>query len=109
MKVLIVGSGGREHTLVWKIAQSDKVSRIYCAPGNAGTNGLAENIDISAEDIPALKEFAKKEKIDLTVVGPELPLTMGIVDEFEKEGLRIFGPDKRPRKSKGAKYLPRTC
>ena len=105
MKVLIVGSGGREHTLAWKIAQSDKVSRIYCAPGNAGTDELAENINIPSEDIPALKEFAKKEKIDLTVVGPELPLTMGIVDEFEKEGLRIFGPDKKAAEVEGSKIF----
>lgn len=105
MKVLIIGSGGREHALTWKITQSDKVSKVFCAPGNAGTAGLAENIDISAEDIPGLLEFAGKEEIDLTVVGPELPLTMGIVDEFQKHGLRVFGPDKKAAEIEGSKIF----
>ncbi|HUU51216.1 MAG TPA: phosphoribosylamine--glycine ligase [Nitrospinota bacterium] len=103
MRILIVGSGGREHTLAWKIAQSQKVSKIYCAPGNAGTRELAENIDISVDDIHGLREFAEKKKIDLTVIGPELPLTMGIVDEFQKSGLRIFGPDKKAAEVEGSK------
>lgn len=103
MQVLIVGSGGREHALVWKIAQSQKVSKIYCTPGNAGTRELAENVDISVDDIHGLREFAEKKKIDLTVIGPELPLTMGIVDEFRKSGLRIFGPDKKAAEVEGSK------
>ena len=92
MKVLVIGGGGREHALVWKIAQSPKVSKIYCAPGNAGISELAECLSIKADDIPALLQFAKNNSIDLTVVGPEDPLTKGIVDAFEKKGLRIFGP-----------------
>ncbi|MBI4746368.1 MAG: phosphoribosylamine--glycine ligase [Deltaproteobacteria bacterium] len=99
MKVLVVGSGGREHALVWKIANSSRFtthgSRIFCAPGNAGIAQIAECVDIKAEDISGLLEFAKKEGIDLTVVGPEGPLTLGIVDDFEKAGLRIFGASKR--------------
>ena len=89
MKVLVVGSGGREHALVWCIAKSNKVKKIYCAPGNGGTASLAENIPIEADDISSLADFAGKEKIDLTVVGPEQPLSLGVVDLFEKEGLRI--------------------
>ncbi|MEN8188538.1 MAG: phosphoribosylamine--glycine ligase [Thermodesulfobacteriota bacterium] len=92
MKVLVVGSGGREHALVWKIAQSKKVDKVYCAPGNAGMRRMAECVDISATDVDALVSFAVKEKIDLTVVGPESSLTAGIVDLFEEKGLRIFGP-----------------
>ncbi len=95
MKILVVGGGGREHTLVWKIAQSPKVSKIFCAPGNAGIGDLAECLPIKADDIPALVRFAETEKIDLTVVGPEDPLTKGIVDVFEKKGLKIFGPTKK--------------
>jgi phosphoribosylamine---glycine ligase len=92
MKVLVIGGGGREHALVWKIAQSPKVSKIFCAPGNAGVSELAECLPIKADDIPALLQFAEKTRIDLTVVGPEDPLTKGIVDTFQKKGLRIFGP-----------------
>jgi len=94
VKVLVVGSGGREHALVWKLLQSPKVSYIYCAPGNGGIRQMAECVDIKADDIEGLCRFAKKNRIDLTVVGPELPLSLGIVDAFEKEGLRIFGPRK---------------
>ena len=94
MKVLVIGSGGREHALVWKVAQSPKVSKIYCAPGNAGIGDLAECIAIDAEDIDGLVDFAEKEQIDLTIVGPEVPLSKGIVDIFEKKGLGIFGPSK---------------
>ncbi len=94
MRVLVVGSGGREHALVWKIAQSRLVSKLFCAPGNAGIAELAECIDIHADDITRLLEFARKEKIDFTVVGPEAPLDKGIVDEFLKYGLKIFGPAK---------------
>ena len=92
MKVLVVGGGGREHSLVWKVSQSPRVTKIYAAPGNAGMAQLAECVPIKAEDIPGLLAFAKKQAIDLTIVGPEGPLSMGIVDEFAKAGLRIFGP-----------------
>jgi phosphoribosylamine--glycine ligase len=94
MKVLVIGGGGREHALVWKIAQSPKVEKIYCAPGNAGIAELAECVSISAEDIDRLLDFAKSEKIGLTVVGPEGPLSKGIVDLFEEHGLRTFGASK---------------
>lgn len=94
MKVLVVGSGGREHALVWKIRQSQIVTEVHCAPGNAGIAKLAKCIDISAEDIFSLADYAEAERIDLTVVGPEAPLAAGIVDEFEMRGLRIFGPNK---------------
>ncbi len=105
MKVLVIGSGGREHTLVWKIHQSPKVSKIYCAPGNAGTLRIAENIDIMADDINALATFAEGEGINLTVVGPELPLTLGIVDEFERRGLKIFGPNKKAAEIEASKVF----
>ena len=94
MKVLVIGSGGREHALVWKINQSPKVSKIYCAPGNAGISQLAQCINIGPDKIMELADFAQKTKIDLTVVGPELSLSLGIVDEFTKRGLKIFGPTK---------------
>jgi phosphoribosylamine---glycine ligase len=92
MKVLIIGSGGREHALAWKLAQSPRVRKVYCAPGNAGTAQLGENVALGAEDIPALVSHAKREGIGLTVVGPDDALAAGIVDAFEQEGLRIFGP-----------------
>lgn len=103
MKILVVGSGGREHALVWKISQSKKVKKIYCAPGNAGTAGLAENIEIKADDIAGLLKFAKEKKIDLTIVGPEIPLVAGIVDQFEKAGLKVFGPNKAAAQIEGSK------
>ena len=95
MKVLIIGGGGREHALVWKIAQSPKVKKIYCAPGNAGIADMATCLPINSGDINKLLEFAKKEKIDLTIVGPEDPLCNGIVDIFEKEGLKVFGANQK--------------
>ena len=91
MKVLVIGSGGREHALVWKIAQSPLVEKIFCAPGNPGITSLAENVPLKVDDLPGLLAFAKKEGIDLTVVGPELPLSLGIVDLFEEYGLKVFG------------------
>ncbi len=94
MKVLVIGSGGREHALVWKIAQSKLVDRIYCAPGNGGISELAECVNIAADDLDGLLSFAAENGIELTVVGPEAPLSLGIVDIFEKNGLRIFGPCK---------------
>jgi phosphoribosylamine--glycine ligase len=103
MKVLVIGSGGREHALVWKISQSPKVKKIYCAPGNAGIARLAECLSIRAEDVQALTGWAEKERIDLTVVGPEAPLTMGIVDVFRDRGLRVFGPTQRAAEIEGSK------
>ena len=105
MKVLVIGGGGREHTLVWKIAQSPKIKKIYCAPGNAGISEYAECLAIKADDIKQLVSFAHQNNIDLTVVGPELPLTLGIVDEFESMGLRIFGPDKSASVIEGSKIF----
>jgi phosphoribosylamine--glycine ligase len=103
MKVLVVGSGGREHALVWKIAQSPRVQKIYCAPGNAGIARMAECLPISAEDVKGLIACAEKEKIDLTVVGPEAPLTRGIVDLFRDRGLRVFGPSQKAAEIEGSK------
>ncbi|MFA4842790.1 MAG: phosphoribosylamine--glycine ligase [Candidatus Omnitrophota bacterium] len=94
MKVLVVGSGGREHALVWKIAQSRLVDKIFCAPGNAGIAQTAECLGFKADDIAKLLDFTRRERIDLTVVGPEVALAAGIVDEFKKYKLRIFGPNK---------------
>lgn len=105
MKVLVVGGGGREHALVWKISQSPKVDKIFCAPGNAGISKLATCVKILAEDIQGLLDFAEREKIDLTVVGPEVPLVAGIVDEFGKKGLRIYGPDKKAAQIEGSKVF----
>jgi len=103
MKVLVVGGGGREHALIWKIAQSPKVTRIYCAPGNAGISEQATIIPIKTNDLNGLLEFALREEIDLTVVGPEDPLTKGIVDLFESKGLLIFGANKKSAEIEGSK------
>ncbi len=105
MKILVVGSGGREHTLVWKISQSSMVEKIYCAPGNAGTASLSENVAIQADDINALADFASENSIDLTVVGPEAPLAAGIVDIFEKRGLKAFGPSKAAARLEASKIF----
>jgi phosphoribosylamine---glycine ligase len=105
MKILVVGSGGREHSLVWKIKQSKRVDKVYCAPGNAGISRLADCVDIKVTDIDALLQFAKKEAIDLTVVGPESSLVAGIVDLFEDNGLRIFGPSQRAAELEGSKVF----
>lgn len=105
MKILVVGGGGREHAIVWKLKQSPRVQKIYCAPGNAGISGLAECIPISADDTKKLLEFAIENKIDLTVVGPEVPLVSGIVDDFEKNGLRCFGPSKVAAQIEGSKVF----
>jgi phosphoribosylamine--glycine ligase len=105
MKILLVGSGGREHALAWKIAQSPKVEKIYCAPGNAGIASAAECIDIQATDIPALLAFAKEKKIDLAVIGPESPLIMGIVDEFLAAGIPAFGPSGKAAAIEGSKVF----
>ncbi len=105
MKILLVGSGGREHALAWKISQSPLLTKLYCAPGNAGTQAVAENVPIPDSDVAKLAAFAAEKAIDLTVVGPELPLTLGIVDEFEKRGLRIFGPTKKAAELEGSKVF----
>ncbi|HKY07471.1 MAG TPA: phosphoribosylamine--glycine ligase, partial [Candidatus Binatia bacterium] len=103
MKILVIGSGGREHALVWKIRQSARVTKVYAAPGSAGIAELAELVAIGPEKIHELAAFAEQEKIDLTVVGPELPLTLGIVDLFESRGLRIFGPSRTAAQLEGSK------
>ena len=105
MKILVVGSGGREHALVWKLRQSASVDRIFCAPGNAGTEELGENVGIKAGDLPALARFAKENRIDLTVVGPDDPLAAGLVDHFENERLRIFGPTKSAARLESSKIF----
>jgi phosphoribosylamine--glycine ligase len=103
MKVLVIGSGGREHALVWKLRQSPRGSKIYCAPGSAGIAELATLVPIAADQIEQLADFAANETIDLTIVGPELPLTLGISDLFESRGLRIFGPNKAAAQLEGSK------
>ncbi len=103
MKVLVIGSGGREHALVWKLKQSPKVTQLFCAPGNGGIAGLAECVNIKADDIVGLVDFALEQGVDLTVVGPEVPLVAGIVDLFEEEGLKIFGPSQAAARLEGSK------
>jgi phosphoribosylamine--glycine ligase len=105
VKILLVGSGGREHALAWKLARSPRVEKVYVAPGNGGTRLVAENVPIAETDIPGLLAFVERESIGLTVVGPEIPLTMGIVDEFEKRGLRIFGPSRKAAEIEGSKVF----
>lgn len=105
MKILVIGSGGREHALCWKIAASPKCSKLYCAPGNGGISEIAELVAIKADDIKGLLDFAKEKKIDLTVVGPEAPLVAGIVDTFEKNSLKIFGPSKYCAMLEGSKVF----
>jgi phosphoribosylamine--glycine ligase len=111
MKLLVIGSGGREHALVWKLAQSPHVTRLWCAPGNAGIaqertargDAAVENVPIGAEDLPALLAFAKEHRPDLTVVGPDNPLALGVVDLFQEHGLRIWGPNRRAAKFESSK------
>lgn len=103
MKVLVIGSGGREHALVWKIAQSAMVEKVFCAPGNAGIAEQADCLPIKVDDIDGLLAFARREQIGLTVVGPELPLTLGIVDRFREAGLTIFGADEKAAQIEGSK------
>lgn len=103
MKILVVGGGGREHAICWKLSKEANVDKIYCAPGNAGISNVAQCIDIQDSDIENLLNFAKENQIDLTIVGPEIPLVAGIVDKFEKEGLKIFGPNKKCAQLEGSK------
>lgn len=105
MKILVVGGGGREHAIVWKLAQSPRRPALYCAPGNAGIASLATCVPIKADDLPGLKRFVLQEKIDLTVVGPEVPLALGIVDEFRKAKLKIFGPTKNAARLEASKIF----
>lgn len=105
MKVLVVGGGGREHALCWKIAQSLRVSKVFCAPGNGGTEDVAENVDIDIDEIDKLEDFALKESIDITIVGPEGPLVKGIVDKFKAKGLRVFGANKKAAQLEGSKVF----
>jgi phosphoribosylamine--glycine ligase len=105
VKILVVGSGGREHALAWKLKQSSAIERIFCAPGNAGTEEVGENVAIPANDLPALVRFAKENVIALTVVGPDDPLAAGIVDLFEADGLRVFGPSKSAARLESSKIF----
>ena len=105
MKILVVGSGGREHALAWKLKQSSGIDLIFCAPGNAGTEEIGENIAIKAGDLPGLARFAKENRVELTVVGPDDSLAAGIVDFFESEGLRIFGPTKSAARLESSKIF----
>jgi len=105
VKILVVGSGGREHAMVWKLAQSSRTPTLYCAPGNAGIESLATCVPVKADDIAGLKTFVQSEKIDLTVVGPEAPLALGIVDEFRKSELKIFGPTKGAARIEASKVF----
>src|SRR3954471_3098312 len=103
MKVLVIGKGGREHALVWKLAQSKRVERVFCAPGNAGTTLDGTNVPIDVNDFDGLAAFVKREGIGLTVVGPEDPLARGIVDHFQKLELRVFGPTKEAARLEASK------
>jgi phosphoribosylamine--glycine ligase len=105
MKVLVIGGGGREHAIAWKLSQSNSVDKIYCCPGNAGIAGIAECIDVSQDDFRALLDFVKYEWIDLTIVGPEMPLSKGIVDLFEQEGRRILGPTRAAAQLESSKVF----
>lgn len=108
MKVLIVGSGGREHALAWKLAQSENVKKIYAAPGNAGIGRVAERVNISVMDINAIADFAEKQSIDLTIIGPESPLGIGIVDEFERRKLPVFGPNREAAQMEVSKVFSKS-
>src|ERR1700737_4528616 len=107
MRVLVVGQGAREHAIAWKLKQSPLVKEIYAAPGNAGIDEIADCVPIGVADIIELADFAEKLKIDLTIVGPELPLTLGIVDEFQKRGLSIFAPTSLAPELEGSKASSR--
>ncbi|HHT9141285.1 MAG TPA: phosphoribosylamine--glycine ligase [Candidatus Tripitaka californicus] len=105
MRVLVIGSGGREHCLAWKIARSPRLKKLYCTPGNPGISSVADCVDIASEDVESLCNFARKEKIDLAVVGPEGPLVAGLVDRFQANGLRAFGPTKKAALLEGSKVF----
>jgi phosphoribosylamine--glycine ligase len=105
MNVLVIGNGGREHALAWKLAQSQRCKQVFIAPGNAGTAQVGRNVDIAATDFPKLIRFAKENDVGLTVVGPEIPLVLGIVDAFQAAGLKIFGPSKAAAELEGSKVF----
>ena len=105
MRVLVIGSGGREHAICWKLSQSPALTELYCAPGNPGIAGLADLVPISVDDVHELADFAASVRIDLTVVGPELPLTLGLVDEFRRRGLAVFGPQRSAAELEGSKVF----
>lgn len=105
MKALVLGSGGREHALVWKLHQSKTVDKIYCIPGNGGISQLAECKDIPLYDLKLLSDFVKENKIDFTIVGPEMPLVTGVAEHFKSKGLRIFGPDSKCARLEGSKIF----
>jgi phosphoribosylamine--glycine ligase len=105
VKVLLIGSGGREHAIAWKLRQSPLLEELYCAPGNPGVESVADRVPIAVEEIARLADFAAELRIDLTVVGPELPLSLGIADEFERRGLRIFGPSRAAAEIEGSKVF----
>src|SRR5207248_6921745 len=105
MKILVIGSGGREHAVAWKLRQSPQAERIFCALGNAGTSEIAENVAIPATDLAGLARFAKQNRIGLTVVGPDDPLAAGIVDLFQAQGLRVFGPTKAAARIESSKIF----
>src|SRR5579872_5796375 len=105
MKVLVIGNGAREHALCWKLRQSPLLSELYCAPGNPGIASLADCVPIAADEVQRLADFASEMKIDLTVVGPELPLTLGIADELANRGLAVFGPSQRAAEIEGSKVF----
>src|SRR5277367_3424977 len=105
MNVLVIGAGGREHALCWKIKQSPKVKRLYCAPGNGGIAQVAECVDIKVDDVNLLLQFALRKQIDLTIVGPEVPLVAGVVDAFVSKGLKIFGPSRTAAQLEGSKVF----
>ena len=106
-RVLVIGSGGREHAFAWSLERDENVKKVFCIPGNGGTETIATNVDIDINNFDSIIEFVKENKIDLTIVGPELPLTAGIVDRFEDEGLLIFGPDKYASQLEGSKLFAR--
>lgn len=105
MKILVIGDGGREHALVWKLSRSSRVKQVFCAPGNAGTHSLAQNVDIAPNDFEKLLRLVKDHQIDLTVVGPEAPLAAGIADRFQEEGLAIFGPSQAASQLESSKIF----
>jgi phosphoribosylamine---glycine ligase len=105
MKVLVVGGGGREHALCWKLRQSPLLSELYCAPGNPGIAQVADRVPLAAEEVQRLADFAAEMRIDLTVVGPELPLTLGLADDLAGRGLAVFGPSRRAAEIEGSKVF----
>ncbi len=103
MKILVVGSGAREHAICWKLKQSPMVDKIYCAPGNGGISQVAECINIAVDNLESLAEFAVSENIDLTVIGPEVPLVLGLADILEEKGIKVFGPCSKGARLEGSK------